>query len=404
VSVLDRAVETHLARAASFVLGVILPLAMLPSTKSSPLMLCIAALLACAALISAGGVALFANTLLSAFRKPAGWTAFGLLAYAAVSISWAHNPTSSMRQFVEMFVAVASGTVLALLFPRMAPQGRAGLWVGAAVMGALVMVLDLETGLWLRDLTGGRATDYSYNRAAVTLVVLILPLAALAMAEGKRTLLVCLATVAVAGIASASGTAKLALTSMVLVFPVAYVVPRFAGWAGLGVTLLVLAGSLFSGSLGKLVFTQRFHETLKDAHSGDRVDIWLSFEAVARQTWLFGQGFGSSLNLQNASVAKVIVPERVLLLGASHPHNAFLQLWVELGLVGVALASTLVVLFFISVMQRAELWLRPYWITWFAVVAAVAAVSHGAWQPWWMAAIAASAVGLLSVKSPTSSA
>jgi O-antigen ligase len=402
--VIERLQQHSIAHAASFVLGVALPLAMLPSTKSSPLLLAIAALLSCGALVTAAGVSIFTNTLVSAFRSTAGWIASGLLIYAAFSILWAHNPASSLRQFAEMFIPLASGVVLALVFPRIAPANRANLWVGAATFGALVMVLDLETGLWLRDLTGGRSMDYSYNRPAVTLVVLILPLAALCMAESKRTLLVCLAAVVVAGIASASGTAKLALIVMALVFPVAYVLPRFAAWSGLGMTLLVLAGSLFSGSLGKLVLSNGFHETMRDAHSGDRVDIWLSFEAVAQKAWLLGQGFGSSLNLQNAPVAKLIAPERVLLLGASHPHNAFLQLWVELGLIGVTLVSALIVLFFMGLMRRAEPWLRPYWIAWFAVVACVAAVSHGAWQPWWIAAIAASAVGLLSVKGATSSA
>ncbi len=395
--------SSALANGSSFLLGVGLPLAMLLSTKSSPLLLTLAALLACAALVHAAGWSPLASKFFACAGHPAGMLACAMLVYAGVSIAWAHDPASSLRLFIEMLVPIVSGLALALVYPALAPQPRAALWVGAATLAALVLVLDLETGLWLRNLTGGRATDYSYNRAAVTLMMLLPPLTALAMAEGQRKLVLCLAAIAVAGVASASGTAKLALIVMVVVFPVAFVLPRFAGWTGLLATLGVLAGALFSGSLGRLALSQRFHETLKDAHSADRVDIWLSFESVARQNWLFGQGFGASLNLQNAPVARFIEPERVLLLGASHPHNAFLQLWVELGVVGILFAAALTTLFFTTVLHKAQPWLRPYWITWFAAAAGVAAVSHGAWQAWWMAALAASAVGLLAARSPSTS-
>jgi O-antigen ligase len=102
--------------------------------------------------------------------------------------------------------------------------------------------------------------------------------------------------------------------------------------------------------------------------------------------------------LQNAPVAQLIAPERVMLLGASHPHNAFLQLWVELGLVGVLLVCALSVLFFVHVMQKAQPWLRPFWLAWFAMVAAIALVSHGAWQPWWMSVIGASVAGFMALE------
>jgi hypothetical protein len=46
-----------------------------------------------------------------------------------------------------------------------------------------------------------------------------------------------------------------------------------------------------------------FHKTFEAGHSDDRVRIWLSFEAATHQHWISGNGFGSTLNMQNAPVA-----------------------------------------------------------------------------------------------------
>jgi O-antigen ligase len=101
--------------------------------------------------------------------------------------------------------------------------------------------------------------------------------------------------------------------------------------------------------------------------------------------------------MQKAPVAAEVPPERVLLLGAGHPHNAFLQLWAELGLVGAILAALLAVRLFDAVGRLKPL-LQPFVLTWIAVTSAIALVSHGAWQAWWVAAIAASAAGFLAIE------
>ncbi len=82
----------------------------------------------------------------------------------------------------------------------------------------------------------------------------------------------------------------------------------------------------------------------------------------------------------------------------SHPHNAFLQLWVELGALGAALAAVLLTAWF-GAIGRADRRLQPFLLAWTALVAAIALVSHGAWQAWWVAAIAAAAAAFAALAS-----
>jgi exopolysaccharide production protein ExoQ len=328
-----------------------------------------------------------------AARRPAGLALLATFAFMAASIAWAHDPRASLQHFAQFAGAAAAGAALALLLPDLAPRRRAALFVAGIVIAAAVIAIDLISGLAFRNLTGGRALPYAYNRGLVTLTLLVWPTLALAIAARKLWLAAPIAILLpLAVFAGESASAVLALTAGLAVFPVAVLLPRLTRWLGLSATLAMLAIQPWFATILQAVLTGGFHERFKGAHSSDRVDIWLSFEAAARAKWLFGNGFGSSLNLQNGPVAALVPPERVTLLGASHPHNAFLQVWVELGLAGAALAAVVITLTFI-VIGRMRPPLQPFALTCFAAAALVALVSHGAWQPWWWAAIGACVAG-----------
>jgi O-antigen ligase len=133
------------------------------------------------------------------------------------------------------------------------------------------------------------------------------------------------------------------------------------------------------------------HEAMAASNSRARVDIWLSFGAAVRETPLAGSGFGSSARLHEAPLAARVPPERRELLGAGHPHNAALQVWVELGLLGAGLALAVALLALRSPARRGARALAPR-LALFGGAAAVALVGHGAWQGWWAAALGASIV------------
>jgi exopolysaccharide production protein ExoQ len=387
-----------LASASSFCLGVLLPLMMAPASKSSPLLLGAAAVLAFGAVFMAASDDGGLRRRLSGWASsPATWAGAALAILMAISVSWGHNPAASARQLMQFALTSLCALALCAVFPLVADRRRLAWWVLAAALTAAVVIVDIKSGLNLRKITGGRETDYSYNRAIVTVVVLLWPLLALIAAERRLLFALPLVVIPAAVYVGESQTAVLGLLIGLAVFPIAWLMPRLTRWLGLATVLAVLAISPFVGTVAKNMLGEKFHKTFEASHSGDRVDIWLSFEAAARKRPFLGNGFGSSLNLQKAAVAREIAPERVTLLGASHPHNAFLQLWVELGAAGALLAAALFVHAFRWI-GRADPQLQPYLLTWIAVVCGIALVSHGAWQAWWIAAIGASAAGFAALQ------
>jgi exopolysaccharide production protein ExoQ len=382
--------------AASFFLGVALPAFMGPATKSSPLMLGLAALCALLAFGCQHGLAAMYDRA-RAFCAGRAAVLSGLaLLYMAVSVAWAHNPASSLSQLVQFVLPIFFSILLVMFFAPSAPSNRSLPWILAATATAVVVLYDLKTGMKLRELTGGRHFSYSYNRTIVTLVVLLWPLLALAASRKQWYLGLFLLPVFLVAAAGDSETAVLGAAIGIVVLPLAWRAPVLVRKAGIVLTLVLIAVSPFIGTLAKWAMGATLHKALANAHSDDRVNIWLSFEAVVQQNWIFGSGFGSSLNLQNGAVAKLIPPELVTLLGASHPHNAILQVWVELGLVGALLLAAFAVMLFAAVGRMAPL-LQPFALACVAVVCGIALVSHGAWQAWWMAAVGAAIVSFTAM-------
>jgi O-antigen ligase len=73
--------------------------------------------------------------------------------------------------------------------------------------------------------------------------------------------------------------------------------------------------------------------------------------------------------------------------GHLHPHNAVFQVWSELGLPGAILLGGLLasLLRRIAALRR---WSQAFALAAFSAGFVIAYVSHGAWQAWWLAAIA----------------
>jgi O-antigen ligase len=76
-----------------------------------------------------------------------------------------------------------------------------------------------------------------------------------------------------------------------------------------------------------------------------------------------------------------------------HPHNAALQIWVELGFIGAALAAAVLACVLRGLYDLPLAKLAPR-LTLLTGGAAIALVGHGAWQGWWAAALGAALVWL----------
>jgi O-antigen ligase len=386
--------------------GAILSLALLPvgmaiAHRSSPVFLAVAALFCTAATCAESGVTALLGRMLRAARSPIGMAVLAALAWCVLSLLWSGAPLLTIRALGEFWLSVFAGFILFLTLPSHLGRG-AYLALGLGIIAASAIILtDLSSGLAVRQAIGVRSATFIHNRPALTLLMGLVPLLALvALRPGAvNRIVVGLAALGVLGVVaiSESGAARLgALVAFAVV-----VIARMSQRACAGMLTLAFASAILlaplTGPIAEALIPARLHQALAASNSQARVDIWQSFgAAVAAEPWL-GAGFGTSARMGDLPVAAEVAPERRELLGASHAHNAALQIWVELGLPGaiMALAIALLVLRHASqgsgIMPAAEL-------AFLAVVASVSLIGHGAWQAWWVSSIAAALVWLRGVR------
>lgn len=375
-------------------LGLVLPVLMVASTKSSPAALAIAALLA---VLEATRIpdwrSAVRNRLAVLLHRPDLVLVLGTLLLMLASIPFAHRPASSLHQALQMLAPLVSIGVLAVAQPILALPPRTVfliLAVGVGV-GAALIVFDILAGLPLRALFGGRETVYAYNRTIVTLCLLAWPMLAWFWLHGPRFGALIAALVLLPVLMGDSGAAIVGIVLSILVFAVASFVPATMRRAGLGLSLVGLAIAPFAASLLSRVMTPEVHQRLKGAHTEHRMEILTAYEAVIQKSRLFGHGFGSSMDINLSPVARQLPPELMSGLTSHHPHNAFVQIWVEHGLLGASIAAVLLTMTFLGI-GRTPLRLQPFILAWLAGIMGIALVSHGAWQAWWIAGIGASAL------------
>ncbi len=396
----DRLREVMLSAAAGAL--ALMPLAMWLASRSAPLFLALAAVFALVAWVRecalTGRSPLPAMPSLRALGQggPAVVMLAIFLAFALLSIAWSHDRPASLRAFGELMIPILSGLVVALILP-----GRAPRWAGWALCGALGLAVVLTLfelngqNLW-RLRHGLRAQTFIFNRTLITALLLALPLAAWLILRGRNGLAIALMVLVGSGLmASDSGAGKLGLAVAAAGACAAMIAPRLAAAAAAAGLVALIALAPVKGEILDQIIPPSAHQALQDAHSRDRVHIWQSFGEAVRARPLLGAGFGTSATLHRAPVADDVAPARRTMLGAGHPHSLPVQLWAETGLIGALLLLGAGLAGLVAIARLPGRW-RIAAFALFAGALAIAAVGHGAWQGWWIAALAA-AIGWLRI-------
>jgi exopolysaccharide production protein ExoQ len=266
---------------------------------------------------------------------------------------------------------------------------RVGLALICGIIVALILlVFELSTDSSFYRLVSGREDDpdvplFRFNRGTTALVLLAWPGAAWAWWSDRRGLAVGLIALSIA--AAGYGDSTSALVAGLL----AAVVAGAAAFAP-SVTLAcgLFAAGLFTVlapwvMLGLLGWIEPFAQAISPSFL-DRIEIWNHAAKAIVEAPIFGNGIGAIRHL--ALPDNTITGYRYLVKPPTHPHDAALQIWLELGVVGVALFAVL-----IWVVARSMGALRSPWRA--AAIAAAAGViftamvSYGFWQETWLGII-----------------
>jgi len=322
-------------------------------------------------------------------------TLAALLTWSCISAFWAIEPFGALLLSLRLAVLFAAGLFL-LSVAGLLDDGQrlaVGRWLLIGfVAGLVILAGEFAFGFPLMTLferlgIGPAPSAAAYNRGATALAMLSWPATALLWQQGRRwqavslplaTVLVLTATESLAaGLAMAAGT----LTILVAL------THRQAGRA-----VLVLAAA--AAAAGMPFLAQWLHALdWQNAawlpwSAQQRVEIWQTAAELIAQKPLFGWGFDASRALSRTISAE---PEGGLGLLPLHPHNAWLQVLLELGAIGGVLAFA-VLWVVIARLDRLPAPFRIFGQACFAATLAIAGTAYGVWQNHWLATVLGTAV------------
>jgi O-antigen ligase len=378
----------------------IMPVVMAIAPRSSTLVIAVATAAAVSAILFERGLPEWSAQAASALRTPLGVAVLAFLAYAAFSIVWSIAPAASFRAYVEFAASLAGAFILGFALPRRMPRAGPLLLATSMTIACLVILLDLWTEMPIRRAFGFRWFTFIFNRPALTLLLLTVPLMWLLVRRGYlRVAVGVLALVCATILQSDSGAAVLGLLVALAAYSLARYAKRFAvPVVAYGLVAVLLLAPL-TGAIAEYVLPASVHNALANANTRARIEIWKRFGEAVQRDPLVGYGFGASPGFAETHVAQQIAAvERVSVNDRAvsalwHPHNAALQVWFELGVIGTIL-GIIALMLVLSTIATFPQELMGVSLALVAAVAAVSLVGHGAWQGWWVAAIGAAVVWL----------
>lgn len=371
-----------------------MPLGMALVNRSAQPLLLLATAAALAARLQSGEIGAVWQRIRALLCTPIGVSALAFLVFAGLSMAWSHHLKISLSAYGELLAAAGAALVLHACLPREVPGWAVKLAAVSVAIGCLTIVAELATAMTFRASLGVRNYAFIFKRSVTAILILGWPLAAYLWLTGRRPIAVAVALLfLIATYVAHSSATALGLAVGLVVLVAAALCPKrgsLAVAAALGAGLLIAP---VLGDTAARILPQRLVERLHFAHAADRIAIWQSFGEVVKRRPIAGVGFGTSSAMPRDPVAAEVPAERRVLLGAWHPHNGYLQVWAETGLIGAALFGATLLL---SVLALGRL-PRTRAAASCAMVAsagAVMLVGHGIWQGWWSAVIGAAVIWL----------
>lgn len=313
-----------------------------------------------------------------------------MLGVALLSLGWSVSPGPAARDLAIVGLFVVLGALAWASSPPVR-AGDLGLALGLGMLPASLLILwEMRAGMALHAVYGGTTNTSKMNQGAVLMAIWLWP--ALAMVVGRYGRWAGLALLLVAGagiMGSHSETARLAFRIALVGFAFDWIGwRRFPLVVGAALAAFMVVQPWLMGALHAYM-PQAVLDTFKSGHAAERLTIWTSF-SYAVQLWPFaGVGFDGSGLIGFGPRLALIPPELQTGIRDSHPHNMYLQVWVELGLLGALPLALFLWRSGVVVTRLPWRSLAPCGAAVLVTIPVVALVGYGAWQAWWIAAVSA---------------
>ncbi len=342
---------------------------------------------------------------------------FLFLSYAIFSLLWAENPLFGMKEILKILLYSLCGMItLNCLVKHKVDSIKKyfNLMAYASIASSLIWIFlyIADFKIFSFDLASSFHYDLgSFRRGSHLCAVLLFPLS-IYLWQFKKRLLAEIAFVALfcTIYLSSKHTAFLVVLMTAALLPFVFML---RGWFIRLFQLCLIVFFFFAPIVVEpfvepaLTYAEKAQETDVKIPTSflHRLKIWDFTSHKIIEKPIQGYGFGSSRFLgagQRTSLTVSLLPyfkgvespdkETLWVLGdlsllPLHPHNAFLQIWLELGLVGMLIAAAF--LFFLiekglSMPKRAQ---QMIFMGALFPALVVVNMSYGLWQSWWICSL-----------------
>jgi O-antigen ligase len=307
-----------------------------------------------------------------------------LLLWGIISALWSVNPMRSWVVAARLAGLFAAGIALAAGAGLIAaPRRLTFLLLIGMTLGIAMVAIELATAGGLSSLFSDRVyRSTRLNQASISFALVVWPASAVLISLGQAILATLLASVTAVTVYALAGTsAKVVLLTGLAMGFLLYRARRAAAAAVLVISIIaIIAAPLTFARLERLPGLGEAADSFKIS-AGHRLLIWsFAGDRIAERP-VTGWGLDSSRAIPGGD--DPIRPGEPWM--PLHPHNAALQVWLELGAPGAALFA----------LMTAIAWGALAYVEWPPLLAAAAGASltvaflgcfatYGIWQEWWI--------------------
>ena len=328
------------------------------------------------------------------FRSSAAIPAAAIIVWALASAFWALDPQAALITVAKLAAVLLSTLLLVDGIRDISREDHEPLrraLIGAFAIAAILLVSESLSGAaahkWFYEFQGRKDQfdETVLNRAEAMLFMMAWTTALVVwqLKGGLWGFAPILAAIISIGI-GVSNSSALAMALSLICLPFAH---YFGVWFLRGLAVLVflsmLAAPLLPGTyLSPDRWSGQFGEHQYSALH--RLHIWeFTAERIAEAP-ILGWGMDASRRIPGGDT-KLAGGGNVM---SVHPHNASLQIWLELGAIGAVLAAMALAALFWRASTLKERYQRAAAAGLLVSALALAHLSFGIWQTWWMAALA----------------
>jgi len=318
---------------------------------------------------------------------------FTLIMLALVGLSglWAVYPDEAFKRAIKLFLLIP----LSLVFVGVLLAARPSINISrlmqftliACSLSAVFLTIDIMAEGFLYRLIRGELDSMLYSTAVYnkgSIVIMVMSLCAFMLhpsGPSFKNLVWFVPIVAMLFVIQSQAT-QIGLMLAVFIYAV---FPHKYRWAWIVAFVFVAAGMIVKPFIAPELYNSLAQDVqqlpmMQQAYAAHRLEIW---DYVSRQVWkspFIGHGLEFTREFDSFDSRKVFLPE----VNPMHPHSFILQIWIELGALGIAIAFLGIGALMRAIYKITDMHIRKSAFAALTVLVFIASVAFGMWQSWWV--------------------